>query len=168
MRIVAILAAIIIPLAVYFPVYQEREKAIERADKEIRELDLRIEQAQAAARKQPEFRDEVIKLDTELAKLRRILPPDPALNEIRDLVDVAAGASAVHIDRLQPGGATRRDYVATTIDTEATGELEALEAFFERLSVKSRIIDVTKATLLKEPGGVWRTKCVITAYSLPD
>jgi len=34
--------------------------------------------------------------------------------------------------------------------------------------VKSRIIDVTKATLLKEPGDVWRTKCVITAYSLPD
>jgi Tfp pilus assembly protein PilO len=168
MRMVAILAAIIIPLAVYFPVYQEREKAIERADKEIRELDLRIEQAQIATRKLPEFRDEVVRLDTELAKLRRILPPDPTLNEIRDHVDAAAGASAVHIDRLQPGRATRRDYVATNIDTEAAGKLEALEAFFYRLSVKSRIIDVSKATLLKEPGGVWRVKCAITAYSLPD
>jgi Tfp pilus assembly protein PilO len=168
MRIVAILAAMIIPVAVYFPVYQERDKTIERADKEIRELDTRIEQAQAAARKLPQFRDEAAKLDTELVKLRRILPPDPALNEIRELVDTTARTSAIHIDRLQPRGATRHDYVETPIDIEATGTLEALEAFFSRLAVKFRIIDVSKVTLLKEPGGVWRTKCVMMAYSLPD
>jgi len=168
MRIVAILAAMIVPLAVYFPVYQQREKAIERADKEIGELEKRIEQAQAAARKLPQFRDEVVKLDTELTKLRRILPPDPALNEIRELVDTTARTSAIHIDRLQPRGAARHDYVATPIDAEATGKLEALEAFFNRLAAKSRIIDVTNVTLLKEPGGAWRAKCVMTAYSLPD
>ncbi|HEX9493703.1 MAG TPA: hypothetical protein VGA33_10595, partial [Thermoanaerobaculia bacterium] len=95
MRIVAILAAMIVPLAVYFPVYQQREKAIERADKEIGELEKRIEQAQAAARKLPQFRDEVVILDTELTKLRRILPPDPALNEIRELVDTTARTSAI-------------------------------------------------------------------------
>ncbi|PYQ50011.1 MAG: hypothetical protein DMF59_12005 [Acidobacteria bacterium] len=59
MRILAVLAAMIVPLAFYIPVYQEREKAVERADEEIRKLDTRIEQAHAAQRKLTQFHEEV-------------------------------------------------------------------------------------------------------------
>ena len=47
MRFLAVLAALVLPLVAYYPVYQEREKTIENADKQIRELEMRIEQGRA-------------------------------------------------------------------------------------------------------------------------
>jgi predicted RNase H-like nuclease (RuvC/YqgF family) len=74
MRFFAVLAALIVPLAAYYPVKQEREKTIETQEKQIKELDMHIEQAKAAERKLAQFHEEVQRLNEEVAKSRRILP----------------------------------------------------------------------------------------------
>src|ERR1700730_18224247 len=99
MRFFAVLAALIVPLAAYYPVNQEREKTIETQEKQIKERDMQIEQAKAAERKLAQFYEEVRRRNGEVAKSRRILPPDPALNEIRDVVDGIAETSGIRIDR---------------------------------------------------------------------
>jgi Tfp pilus assembly protein PilO len=163
MKFFAVLAALILPLVAYYPVYQEREKTVEALDKQIHELEVHIEQAQAAQRKLSQFHEEVQRLNDEVAKLRRILPPDPALNEIRDVVDGTAETSGIHIDRFQPRQAIRHDYIEVPIDTEAVGSIEALASFFDALRNKTRIINVSDVTLEKG-----RAKFLLTVFALPD
>ncbi len=168
MKFFAVLAALILPLVAYYPVYQDREKTIEAADKEIHELEVRIEQAQAAQRKLQQFHEEVQRLNDEVTKLRRILPPDPALNEIREMVETTANTASVRIERFQPGQAVRHDYVEVPIDTEAVGSLDALASLFDALRNKSRIINVSDVTLEKASNSSWRAKFLTTAFALPD
>jgi Tfp pilus assembly protein PilO len=168
MRFFAVLAALIVPLAAYFPVYQDREATIESGDKEIRELDMHIEQARAAEKKLPQFRAEFQLLNNEVTKLRRILPPDPAVNEIRDVIEKAADTSAVRLERFQPRKTSRADYVEAPIDTEAVGNLDALASFFDAVRNKSRIINVSDLTLQRADPGLWRAKFLMTTFALPD
>jgi Tfp pilus assembly protein PilO len=167
MRFLAVLVALALPLVAYYPVNQDREATIRSLDNQIRELDMHIEQAKAAERKLSQFHEEVQRLNLEVAKLRRILPPDPALNEIRDVVDGVAETSGVRIDRFQPRQALRHDYVEVPIDTEAEGNLAALASFFDALRNKNRIINVTDVTLEKGAPR-WRAKFVMAAFALPD
>jgi len=168
MRFFAVLAGMILPLVAYYPVYQDREATIRALDKQIHELDVHIEQAKAAQRKLSQFHDEVQRLNEETAKLRRILPPDPALNEIRDIVDGVAQTSGVQIDRFQPHQAIRKEYVEVPIDTGAEGTIEALASFFDTLRNKTRILNVSDVTLQKRDAGRWRATFLMTAFALPD
>jgi Tfp pilus assembly protein PilO len=168
MRFFAVLAALILPLAAYYPVNEEREKTIQGLDAQIHELDVHIEQAKAAQRKLAQFHEEVQRLNDEVAKLRRILPPDPALNEIRGVVNETAETSGIHIDRFQPRQAIRHEYVEVPIDTDAEGSIEALASFFDALRNKTRIINVSDVTLGKADSSPWRAKFLLTAFSLPD
>ena len=168
MKFLAVLAALALPLVAYYPVYQDREATIRTLDKQISDLDMHIEQAKAAQRKLSQFHDEVQRLNEEVAKLRRILPPDPALTEIRGIVDGVARTSGVRIDRFQPRAAISHEYVEAPIDTEATGNLDALASFFDALRNKSRIINVSDVTLEKATAPRWRAKFVMAAFALPD
>jgi Tfp pilus assembly protein PilO len=167
-RFLAVLVALALPLVAYYPVYQDREATIRTLDKQIYELDIHIEQAKAAQRKLSQFHEEVQRLNEEVAKLRRILPPDPALNEIRDVVDQVAQASGVRIDRFQPRQALRKEYIEAPIDTSAEGTIDALASFFDALRNKARIINVSDVTLEKASTPRWRAKFVMAAFALPD
>jgi Tfp pilus assembly protein PilO len=167
MRVLAVLAALIIPLAVYYPVFQERQKTIETAEKEITELDKRIEQARSAQRKLPQFREELHRLDVENEKLRRILPPDLALNDLRAIVETIAADSGLHLERFQPHEPKKGESIELAIDTEATGSIQSIARFFDSIRNSSRIINASYITLQKTPAGEWQTKFLMTTFSLP-
>ncbi|HYS56102.1 MAG TPA: type 4a pilus biogenesis protein PilO [Thermoanaerobaculia bacterium] len=167
MRVLAVLAAMIVPLAVYLPIYQERERAVERADEQIRKLETRIEQAHAAQQKLSQFHEEVARLNLEITKLRNILPPEPALEQVRNTIDSAAKDSGVAMERFQPKNIIKHEYVEVPIDTSAVGALHDLETFFGHLANKSRIINVTDVTLTKQSNGQWRSKFLMTTFALP-
>lgn len=167
MRFLAVLAALALPLMAYYPVYQNREETITTLDKQIYLLDMHIEQARAAQRKLSQFREEVQRLNEEVAKLQRILPPDPGLKEIRDVVDAAARTSSVRIDTFQPRQALSHEYVEVPIDTGAEGTIDALASFFEALRNKTRILNISDVTLEKATPPRWRAKFLIAAFALP-
>ena len=168
MKFFAVLLALFLPLVAYYPVNDDREKTIRQLDEQLHDLDRQIEQAQAAQRKLTQFHEEQQRLTEEVEKLRKILPPDPALNEIREVVDDQAAKSGITIDRFQPRQAKRNVYVEVPIDTEAVGSTEALASFFDALSNKSRIIDVADVTLEKESPDAWRAKFLMSAFALLD
>jgi Tfp pilus assembly protein PilO len=160
MRILAIILALALPPAIYFPTLNAQHDAeIKRADSEIRELDMRIEQAHAVQRKTAQFHAEVSRLDEELAKLRRILPPAASIDEVRALTEERAAAHGVRV--------TRFDVGSQSINAEVIGPAEATSEFFRDIANAARIIDVDYVTLRQDPAG-WRTDFVMIAYALPD
>ena len=160
MKFLAVVLALALPPAIYFPTLGVRREAeIRKASEDIRQLDVRIEQARAAQRKLNQFHDEVARLDAELVKLRTILPPAMNIDEVRTLTKTRAAAHGVKLDAFDPYGKSVRASV--------TGSASGLEEFFRDISNAPRIIDVDYVTLRRVASG-WRTDFVMTSYALAD
>jgi len=160
MKLLAIVLALAAPPAIYFPTIHARgDEQIRRADAEIRELDMRIEQAHAVQRKTPQFHEEVTRLSEELQKLRAILPPAASIDQVRSLTEARAAANGLRL--------TRFDAAAGRVTAEVIGPADALQQFFRDIANAAGIIDVDYVTLRPDPSG-WRVDFVMTAYGLPD
>lgn len=160
MRILAFLLALALPPVVYFQTFgDQRQAAILKASAEIRELDIRIEQARSAQRKLNQFHNEVARLDEELVKLRTILPPAMNIEDVRSLTESLAAARGVRVNRFEPDG--------KSIRASVTGSAAGLAEFFGDIQNAPRIIDVDYVTLRKDAAG-WRTDFLMTSYALAD
>jgi Tfp pilus assembly protein PilO len=159
-KALAVVAALAIPPAIYFPTLgAQRDRQIARAETEIADLDRRIEQARAAQRKLAQFHEELQRLNDELAKLRRILPPAMDVDGIRATVEQKAAARGVTLVRFAP----RKDQ---SIDVSLTGGAAAISQFLRDVANASRILDVSYVTLHPDPAG-WRADFVMTGYAMP-
>ena len=160
MKILAVLLALALPPAIYFPTLGERRDAeIKKASEDARELDVKIEQARAAQRKLDQFHEEVARLDGELAKLRTILPPKMNAGEIRALTASRAGAHGVQLRAWAFDG---KSFLVA-----ASGSASGLTEFFRDISNASQVIDVDYVTLHRD-AAQWRVDFVMTSYALAD
>lgn len=169
MKWLAILAALLVPIAIYFTtIAEEHDRQIRQADDDIRDAETRIEQGRTALRKLPQFREETQRLAVELEKLRRILPPEMAVRELYEIVRSTAASDNVRLNLFVPGELTKRNPLQEiAIETEVIGSAPDLAAFFRDISNKARIIDVSSVTLRRDSVG-WRTDSVMTTRALPD
>lgn len=168
-RVLALLAAVVIPPAIYFPTLGADLAARRtRADSDLRAVETRLEQARAAQRKLQQFRDERAQLDAEVVKLRRILPPQLDMEQIRGAVDGMATANGVRLTRFETfGKITGSAPQVQSFAAEVNGSAEGTAAFFLRIANASTIFDVDDVTLRPAAGG-WRTDFILTAFALPD
>ena len=132
--------------AVEYVFVKDIKAQINTAEREIEELDKKIEQGRAAERKLPQFRAEVQRLELELEKLRRILPSarntEEIIKKIKSLVDQGDFAlKRLSFPKL--GGAKGSDpYAEWPIRVSVDGRYHDLAILFNRLSNFSRIINV--------------------------
>ncbi len=160
MKLLAIILALALPPAIYFPTHRGRhDEKIQRADAELHELEVRIEQAHAVQRKAAQFRVETTRMAIELEKLRGILPPTASIDQVQALTMERAAADGVRVTRFDAG--------TQSIRAEVIGSAEATSDFFRDIANATRMIDVDYVTLRKDAAG-WRTDFVMTAYALPD
>ncbi len=161
-RFLAVLLALGIPPAVYFTTLEpKRNQRLRGAEAEIAELDKRVEQARAAERKLPQFRDEVRRLDLEIDKLRDILPTAIDLEWVRTKTEAAAERNGVRLTRFEDKAAARPPHS----EGEVAGSAEGTAGFLRDIQNASRIIDATSLTMRKDAAG-WRTGFVLTTQAL--
>lgn len=170
MKSVAIFLALILPPALYFPTLGTHHDAAQRrADDELRDISYRVEASAAAQRKLTQFHEEVTRLATELAKLRVILPPDLAIDDVRSTLASLATSNNVQMTRYAVGkpqeDEDRIERIA--MDVEVTGTAANIAAFLQRVTNSARIYDETNLVLRRDPAG-WRASFVVTAYALRD
>ena len=167
MKFLALVAALALPPAVYFPTLgAHRERKVEQARQQLAELDMRIEMAKTAQRKMPQFRAEMARMEDELGRLHAMLPPEPAIDEIRTLTQAAAEENGIELTHFDPGAVKDDSPLREqTMTTEVVGSAEGTAAFLREIEKASRIIDVSNVTVTKDPAG-WRTDFVMTTYAM--
>ena len=165
-QILAILVALILPPSIYFPTVGAKRDA-QRRQTEL-EIDKRVEMARAAQRKLTQFHDERQRLDTELTKLRSILPPTLAVDQVRATSEEKAAANGVRLTRFEAAGVKSIERLQQqSLEAEVIGSAEAIAGFFRNVQNTARIFDVSSVTLQKDAAG-WRADFILAAYALPD
>lgn len=122
-------------------------------EKQLSELQNKIQEGRAAKQQLPRFREEVRQLETELDKLLRILParrntPD-LLRRIRSLTE----QGDFSLRRFTPGSLSDREFFSEwPITVSVDGGYHNLALFFDRISRFSRIINIEDLTIAALPG----------------
>lgn len=120
-----------------------KAKELEAKDARLRELQVKIQEAEAAAQQLPVFREQVRQLELELDKLLRILPARRNTPDLLRRIRALAEQGDFEVKRFTPGALTDQDFYSEwPIDIDIEGTYHNLALFFDRISRFSRIINI--------------------------
>jgi Tfp pilus assembly protein PilO len=106
-------------------------------------LNQEIAKGRAAERKLSQFREEVKRLELELAKLLQILPSKRNTEELIKRIETLTRQGDFTLLKFTPGEFVQKDFYAEwPIDVQIQGTYHNLALFFDRMSRFSRIINV--------------------------
>ncbi|HEV7425456.1 MAG TPA: type 4a pilus biogenesis protein PilO [Thermoanaerobaculia bacterium] len=134
---------------------------ITAADKQLNDLDTKIEQGRSAQRKLPQFQEEVKRLNDELKKLRNILPStrntEEIIKKLKELVDTGSFTlRKMTFPKLSaPQGSD--PYAEWPISISVDGRYHNLVKLFEHLSNFKRIMNVEQISIAALPVQTERT-----------
>ncbi len=142
--------------AVHWFVFKPKQAEIAAKKVELEGLKQEIAKGRAAERKLAQFREEVKRLELELAKLLQILPSKRNTEELIKRIETLTRQGDFTLLKFTPGEFIQKDFYAEwPIDIQIQGTYHNLALFFDRMSRFSRIVnveDMKVTTLDNVPG----------------
>src|SRR5450432_110254 len=123
---------------------------------ELKGLQDEIQKGRAAERKLSQFREEVKRLELELAKLLQILPSARNTEDLIKRIETLTRQGDFTLKKFTPGEFAQKEFYAEwPIDIQVEGTYHNLALFFDRMSRFSRIVNVEdlKITALNDVPG---------------
>src|SRR6202158_3183082 len=123
---------------------------------QLKDLQEEISQGRSDERKLSQFREEVKRLELELAKLLQILPSSRNTEELIKRIETLTRQGDFTLKKFTPGEfASKNFYSEWPIDIHLEGTYHNLALFFDRMSRFSRIVNVEemKIAALNDPTG---------------
>ena len=116
---------------------------IARETVELKGLQDEIQKGRAAERKLSQFREEVKRLELELAKLLQILPSARNTEDLIKRIETLTRQGDFVLKKFTPGDPVAKDFYSEyPIDISLEGTYHNLALFFDRMSRFSRIVNV--------------------------
>jgi type IV pilus assembly protein PilO len=126
-----------------YPNFQQKRKDIEAARSHLSSLTAEIEKGRAAERKLPQFREEVKKLELDLQKLLKVLPPEKDTEELIKQVETLVHQGDFTLQSFRTGEPIPKEfYKEYPMYVAITGTYHNLALFFSRMGNFKRIINV--------------------------
>jgi Tfp pilus assembly protein PilO len=129
--------------AVHYAVFRGINADIKNKRAQLEQLQQEIEKGRAAERKLAQFREEVKRLELELAKLLQILPSKRNTEELIKRIETLTRQGDFTLKKFTPGEFVPKEFYSEwPIDIVVDGTYHNLALFFDRMSRFSRIINV--------------------------
>ncbi len=123
---------------------------------ELAGLQQEIQKGRAAERKLAQFREEIKRLELDLAKLLQILPSKRNTEDLIKRIETLTRQGDFTLRKFTPGDFINKDFYSEwPIDIQLEGTYHNLALFFDRMSRFSRIINVEemKIAAINDPTG---------------
>jgi Tfp pilus assembly protein PilO len=129
--------------AVHYAWFRNLNKEIKGKRTQLETLQQEIQKGRAAERKLSQFREEVRRLELELAKLLQVLPSKRNTEDLIKRIETLTRQGDFTLRKFTPGDFVAKDFYAEwPIDIALDGTYHNLALFFDRMSRFSRIINV--------------------------
>jgi Tfp pilus assembly protein PilO len=142
--------------AVHFAWLKGLNEEIKTKRAELEGLQQEIQKGRAAERKLAQFREEIKRLEIDLAKLLQILPSKRNTEDLIKRIETLTRQGDFTLKKFTPGEfASKNFYSEWPIDIQLEGTYHNLALFFDRMSRFSRIINVEEMKIgaLNDPTG---------------
>ena len=129
--------------AVHYAWFRGLNAQIKTKRADLETLHQEIQKGLAAERKLPQFREEVRRLELELAKLLQVLPSKRNTEELIKRIETLTRQGDFTLRKFTPGDFVPKEFYSEwPIDIQLDGTYHNLALFFDRMSRFSRIINV--------------------------
>ena len=129
------------------------QQEIDARQAELATLQQKVREGKAAEARLPQFREEAERLETELARLLRILPTARQTDELIKKIKSLTERGNFRFVTFQPAGFVKKDFYSEwPIGVQLEGTYHELALFFDRLSRFSRIINVESLSIVAASG----------------
>jgi type IV pilus assembly protein PilO len=129
-------------------VFKDIRVDIATRTQQLEELREKVRQGQSVAKNREAFKQRVEQLETEWARLLRILPTAKQTDELIKKLKALTERGNFRFVRFQPGNFTKKDFYSEwPINVQLEGTYHELALFFDRLARFSRIINVDSAQI---------------------
>jgi len=129
--------------AVHYAWFRGLNADIKKKRAELTSLQEDIQRGRAAERKLSQFREEVKRLELELAKLLQILPSKRNTEELIKRIETLTRQGDFTLKKFTPGDFVPKEFYSEwPIDIAVDGTYHNLALFFDRMSRFSRIVNV--------------------------
>jgi Tfp pilus assembly protein PilO len=129
--------------AVHYFWFRGLNEEIRTKRTELEGLNQEIQKGRAAERKLAQFREEIKRLEIDLAKLLQILPSKRNTEDLIKRIEALTRQGDFNLKRFAPGEFANKDFYSEwPIDIQLDGTYHNLALFFDRMSRFSRIINV--------------------------
>jgi type IV pilus assembly protein PilO len=150
-----------------------KQTAIDGREAELARIRADIDRGLATARRLPEFRKEVAELETQLERLRAVLPEEQDVGDLLNRVNAMATQSNLTIRGFTPAAVAQKQLHAEwPIGLQLEGTYHDLGAFLERVSKFPRIINVAGIKIRSRENQVGRAtitaECTATTFVLVE
>ena len=140
---IGVLVGTLLAGAVHWFWFKPLGEEIQRKKVELEGLNQEIAKGRAAERKLSQFREEVKRLELELAKLLQILPSKRNTEELIKRIETLTRQGDFTLKKFTPGEFVQKEFYAEwPIEVQVEGTYHNLALFFDRMSRFSRIINV--------------------------
>ena len=140
---IGVLVGALLAGAVHWFWFKPMGEDIQNKKVELEGLNQEIAKGRAAERKLSQFREEVKRLELELAKLLQILPSKRNTEELIKRIETLTRQGDFTLKKFTPGEFVQKEFYAEwPIDIQVEGTYHNLALFFDRMSRFSRIINV--------------------------
>ena len=140
---VGVFVAALLAGAVHWFWFKPMQEEIAAKKVELEGLNQEIAKGRAAERKLAQFREEVKRLELELAKLLQILPSKRNTEELIKRIETLTRQGDFTLKKFTPGEFVQKEFYAEwPIDIQVEGTYHNLALFFDRMSRFSRIVNV--------------------------
>jgi type IV pilus assembly protein PilO len=152
---------------------RDAQASIEQRRGQLTKLQQEINRGLATAKRLPEFRREVASLESQLDRLRAVLPEEQDVAELLRRVQAMATQSNLAILGFTPKAVSKKQLHAEwPIGLKLEGNYHDLGSFLERVSKFPRIINVgdikIEARAGQNPGSTITAECTATTFVLLD
>ena len=122
---------------------QPMKDQLEQGERQLAELQTKLQEGRAAKQQLPKFREEVRQLELELDKLLRILPARRNTPDLLRRIRALAEQGDFALRRFTPGELYDKEFFSEwPIAVSVEGTYHNLALFFDRISRFSRIINI--------------------------
>jgi type IV pilus assembly protein PilO len=147
--------------------------AIEARRQELSQIRAELDKGLATARRLPQFREDVAKLQGDLERLRAVLPEEKDVADLLRRIQGMATQSNLAIRGFTPQSvATKQMHAEWPIGLQLEGSYHDLGGFLERVSKFPRIINISsikiKARDKQSAGSTISAECTATTFVLTD
>ncbi|MCA1583128.1 MAG: type 4a pilus biogenesis protein PilO [Acidobacteria bacterium] len=134
---------LVLAVAIHYFWFRGINQDIARKTDELKGLQDEINKGRAAERKLSQFREEVKRLELELAKLLQILPSARNTEDLIKRIETLTRQGDFSLKKFTPGEPVGKDFYSEyPIEISLDGTYHNLALFFDRMSRFSRIINV--------------------------
>jgi type IV pilus assembly protein PilO len=138
----------------YWLIYTEKQEEIQELDRQLLDLQTKLQNAENQAARYDEFKEELRQVELKLKEALKKLPVGREIPNLLDQINESVIDAGLTISLFRPAGQSPKEiYTEVPVDLQVSGGYHNFARFADVISKMERIVTLRNVNMSPQPGG---------------